>query len=398
MTHKELVTKALNFKNFLNSISPVIPWALFNIVARKSVNLLILSSTGNSHGLCFPFYYYRKELYKLYGIRCREHISDDLEEKRSMLKKFEGEIVFVSMPLRINGKILSSQQAVEFFSRLALTKRTFKIVFFDCSDSASSQFWGVLPYVDLYLTPFVFRDPLNYQKQFRGGNIVADYLSKRFHIEPTIKNEYWDELFTSEFPVDNADKLLVSWNWVLWRKLVNTFKSQHFVCLGHGSRNIDILCRVNPYSGWCQFHRSQCCKSLNKLIGNYKIVASEKKVDFQSYVSELENSKIMFSPFGYGEICPKDFEAVMKGCLLIKPSVEHLETYPQIHVPYETYVPVKWDLTDLHEKVTFYLENDDERQKLVQQASKVFGEFFSKDGFLVKIKEILLKLGLGSTH
>lgn len=213
-----------------------------------------------------------------------------------------------------------------------------------------------------------------------------------------MENEYYDEIFSTPFPSEHFDKLFISWNWALWRRLVKFFEDHCVECPQQQLRNIDVHCRINPYAGWCHFHRHQSCDTLRELSGEYNVIASSEKIEFPRYVRELKNSKIMFSPFGFGEICPKDFEAIMNGCLLIKPSVEHLNTYPQTHVAYQTYVPVKWDLSDLKEKVIFYLKNDDEREKIVFQAFKTYAEFFRNNGFLAKMEEILQFLGFSISY
>jgi glycosyltransferase involved in cell wall biosynthesis len=128
------------------------------------------------------------------------------------------------------------------------------------------------------------------------------------------------------------------------------------------------------------------------LSNDYSVISDLNKVSIAQYYSELEDSKILFSPFGWGEICPKDFEAVMKGCLLVKPSVEHLNTGLSFHVPYETYVPVAWDLSDLKEKIQYYLSHSEEREKIVATAAARYEEYFANTTFLELIRSILKKI------
>ena len=64
----------------------------------------------------------------------------------------------------------------------------------------------------------------------------------------------------------------------------------------------------------------------------------------------------VLSPFGYGEICFRDFEAVLSGALLLKPDCGHLETWPDIYGE-GTYVPLDWMASDLHFKSAEVLED-----------------------------------------
>lgn len=117
----------LNFKNYLDNLRMKVCRPLHSKVPGKPINALVLSSPGNSHGLCFPFYYYRNDLYRKFNILFLEHTSADLEQKGRMIDQFDGDIVFISMPLRVNGKILSNQKACKFFQTLDRKKKDLKL-------------------------------------------------------------------------------------------------------------------------------------------------------------------------------------------------------------------------------------------------------------------------------
>jgi spore maturation protein CgeB len=100
-------------------------------------------------------------------------------------------------------------------------------------------------------------------------------------------------------------------------------------------------------------------------------------------------SKICISPFGYGEICWRDFEAILCGCLLIKPDMSHVETNPDIFMAGQTYVPVKWDFSDLEEKCAYYLAHDDERERIAAGAFNVLDDFYKNGGFIKSLTALL---------
>jgi hypothetical protein len=48
--------------------------------------------------------------------------------------------------------------------------------------------------------------------------------------------------------------------------------------------------------------------------------------------------------------------------------MSHLITYPNVYIPYETYVPLDWDGGDLLEKAKRYLKDERERNRIAQNA------------------------------
>ena len=81
-------------------------------------------------------------------------------------------------------------------------------------------------------------------------------------------------------------------------------------------------------------------------------------------------SRICVSPFGFGEICWRDFEAILFGCLLVKPDMGHVRTQPNVFVPGLTYVPVRWDYADLEEVCAAYLADEPRRLSVTSAARR----------------------------
>ena len=106
-----------------------------------------------------------------------------------------------------------------------------------------------------------------------------------------------------------------------------------------------------------------------------------EKIGKDAFLEELGNSKIGLSPFGWGEICHRDFEIMIKGALLIKPAMEHIKTWPEWYIPEQTYCSVSWDMMDLIDKMSYYLENPYERLKIAQNAQELYFKY-QEDGQL----------------
>jgi len=115
----------------------------------------------------------------------------------------------------------------------------------------------------------------------------------------------------------------------------------------------------------------------------------QDSVNFRKYLTDIGKSKITFSPFGYGEICWRDYEAFALGSLLIKPDMSHLICNPEIFIPYETYIPISWDFSDFNEKFRYYINNQSERIRIAKNAFDVGYDFHKNREFLSHIGELL---------
>ena len=90
-------------------------------------------------------------------------------------------------------------------------------------------------------------------------------------------------------------------------------------------------------------------KKMLELIMNLRDITHPdvyKKISREEYLEELKHSKSIASPFGWGECCLRDFEAFYNRAILLKPSMEHCVTYPDLYKPFETYIPINWDFSD----------------------------------------------------
>jgi hypothetical protein len=73
-------------------------------------------------------------------------------------------------------------------------------------------------------------------------------------------------------------------------------------------------------------HRRAVIPAIKKLGLN--VVATNEAVPPVDYYELLLRSKIVVSPYGVGESCLRDWEAVFAGCVLVKPRCDHVERFP----------------------------------------------------------------------
>ena len=110
----------------------------------------------------------------------------------------------------------------------------------------------------------------------------------------------------------------------------------------HNLDNLGIMGRItnNGYNTSVGFQRKLITKQLNA-----KNIET-KKISYSQYIGQMDKYSSFISPFGWGEICFRDFESIILGKLLIKPNCDHIITWPNIYQE-NMYLPLDWDLSDL---------------------------------------------------
>ncbi|MGA8259110.1 MAG: glycosyltransferase [Arenicellales bacterium] len=259
-----------------------------------------------------------------------------------------------------------------------------RLVYWDTHASTYARNFDLLDAVDVYVRRNLFRDMTLHEASYRGGRIFAE-----FFVDYLDLREEWCGTVTLD--PRYRDKIVLGWDIAgqdyIERALERSQSERHDA----RARPIDVCCRIgiNPnHSKWYVGHRRAVLQRLQSLDG-FVVVATDQKLPKTAYLEELESSKIVVSPFGWGEVCWRDFEAVACGCLLVKPSMEHVATYPFYYRDRETYVSVRWDLEDLGDKIRYYLAHDRERRCIVRNATEALAQYFRDETYARKLAEII---------
>ncbi len=256
-------------------------------------------------------------------------------------------------------------------------KSKIKLFYCDNYDSTAPIKKEVLPYIDFYLKNMLLKDRALYKNIFYGGRIHTDFYNRQFGIND--KNILYSDSIPEE---DYTNKIKVSWNYGLanygfvgrriaglYAKLPFKFflNSPQFFQKPEKLRSNDVFCRISTnYSReTVAFHRLLLKKKLEE---NFDI----GKVSIYKYIQEIKNSKIVISPFGWGEFSLRDFETFISGGILIKPDMEHLETYPNFYIPNETFIPFKWDFSDINEIIHDTISNYKYRIDIAKNAQEKY--------------------------
>jgi hypothetical protein len=330
----------------------------------------------------YPFSTYRTSLRrKLNLVSTHLRLNDTIRAPSWLLPHFE--MIIVKLSYRTD-----PADALAIIQTLKRSARGRKLIYFDGDDDICIQWPQILPYVDAYVKKHVFRDRTRYLQKYAGKSNLHDYVHRKYSYVFTTRdygNPWEKQLMISEsgpVPAEYLDKIVLGVDLagddVIWN-LYNKVKNAKEIV----PKEFDIIFRGSVTKGTIVYHlRGGIEPVLREMDGLFRIIIPTKRVPRDEYYREMMRSRICISPFGYGEICWRDYEAVLCRSLLIKPNMDHVETYPDVFQPYKTYVPVEWDFSDLREKCEYYLNHDTERERIVEAAYGVLDEFYRTEGFV----------------
>ncbi|MCM2268744.1 MAG: glycosyltransferase [Thermoanaerobaculia bacterium] len=276
-----------------------------------------------------------------------------------------------------------------------LRRRFGRLVWLDGQDSTMrEQFW-VTPYVDLTLRRSLVHQRALYGRPCLQGRLHAEAVRRRLaprcgpwrHALGLLAGErpalaalslarIWHSarraspyvVAGERFP-ERAGAVAVGWNLALGDGLLREAKVRGATA---APRDIDLFCRARVgfrgLPAWYSLDRLAAVGAARRLGRRWRVVASTGHLPRDRYFAEMERARLAISPFGWGEVCWRDFEAILCGCLLVKPSMRHVETWPDVYRPFETYLPVRWDWSDLATVCRPYLEDESLRRRLADAA------------------------------
>jgi hypothetical protein len=239
---------------------------------------------------------------------------------------------------------------------------------------------------------------------FKQSNAIYLFKNNLLKDRNLYKNKYvngryfWGEgnYNCEDFEKYESKILLSGFNWL------NTYgydinlmsynnKKLYDVCclIGLSKENLEHELRTDEHYNKPRY---QLFEEIKKLKCN--VVTTEKtgKLEKSQYFNLLSNSKICISPYGYGEIAIRDIEAILAGCLIIKPDMSFVDTSPNIYNE-DICVFCKPDYSDLNEKIEYILSNYNSLyEKYYFNIKKNINEEFSKNKLIFKYYNIFKNL------
>jgi hypothetical protein len=268
------------------------------------------------------------------------------------------------------------EEQIEFLEKLRL--KYDKLIYFDDNDGSESHFLHLLNYFDLYFKKQIFSNIQLYKTNFYGNRIYGEYYHKSFGVNEA---PLPDPLPKLKDPKD-LSKIKVFWNLAFgqYPVSINKTKAAKKFYPFFGASVMELLStkfpeRSVPQPSLAMCHARFSSNGYRDSVGFQRKLFLEKiennklflqgRIKPRQYNEEVKKVQAILSPFGWGEICFRDMEAIFNGAILIKPQMDHIETWPNLFVPEETYLPVKWDGTDLVETVDNLL-SDPARMKEIR--------------------------------
>ena len=99
-----------------------------------------------------------------------------------------------------------------------------------------------------------------------------------------------------------------------------------------------------------ELHRKQAIDIVESWRGP-KMVGAGRTRQYDDYSNTMRDSHCVLSPWGWGEPCFRDVEAMLSGAVLIKPWSDYVEGWPDVYAS-DKYLSCEPDFSDVHEIVT----------------------------------------------
>lgn len=316
----------------------------------------------------FPFIYYAHEFLQRFNAEFAYIPTDSVVEDDNALLP-GADIAILQVWFDVDRDKLRS-----LLHRIKRKSPGCSVAFFDSFAPADLRLAATLgDDISYYVKKSILKDHSIYARATRGDTHLEEYYSKLYDLTP--------DMVSWNVPPGFLQKVRLGPNFFTAPFFLSEFDNDALPDF-EARRQVDLHARLGSREeGWYGLMRKSAIRAVDKLDGSIDAV-SGFGVSRKHFMSEMSASKICFSPFGHGELCWRDVEAMLSGSLLLKPDMSHLETAPDIYVPYETYAPLRWDFSDLQDVVDRWLRDDNERLRVTQNAYALISDYVRERRFL----------------
>lgn len=333
-----------------------------------SVNILTKGfETPNGLAFLFPIILFRKVLREKFEIKIYFRITKSIEDC---------DILLIESKFYRNKWKDSKKEIIKQFN--SWKRKNIKVIFCDTTDSSSWIKSDILAYVYKYAKGQLLKNKDLYLKKIYANRVYAEYYFKNKKVSD-IKEEY-----STPIKKSNLSKLCLSWNSglanysifspIIYKytpsflsKLIFKFSNQ-FVS-PYEKRDL-INCRFGSkyHLKSIRYQRDQ----MKKILKGY---LQTDKLNRLSYFNEMKRTLLSIVPFGYGEITLKDFESFLNGCILMKPRMNHMETWPNFYIPEQTFISFPWNFDGLQKKIEEVLIEPKKFLRVSQRGQDIYKKY-----------------------
>ena len=267
-----------------------------------------------------------------------------------------------------------------------------KLIYFDTSDSTSILHPKLINYVNVYCKGQILKDLNQYKYKYYGNRIFTHFAYKNFGIiDDNIS-------FSEKLDTERLEKIKIHWNsGILNHSLAGKLYSNIYGTLPinkllnypkiktyHKRKKLFFTMTTSYNRNTIAWHRKY---ALEKIF----VKQNFKRLNFFDYYKYLSESEICLSPFGWGEINYRDFEAFTYAALLIKPDMRHLSTWPEFYDS-KNFVSYNWACTDLKEKIDNIIKHGDNFKLIANSAQKNYLDFLNSKNLNLQIYQRIIDI------
>jgi hypothetical protein len=283
---------------------------------------------------------------------------------------------------------------------LELRKNYSKIIYFDDSASATSISFFAFPYVDQYWKRACLSDTNLYKKKFYGGHLFSDYYHSEFGVDD-LDQKYFNPVIHNDV---DLNKLKISWNIGIGVYPLNkdNLLDRYYKYIRKILTGMTIIPSIEPIyyliSHYFEIIKKELEKEVhfdNKIkkfssrfvsanyrnsIGHQRNLLIKQTSNNKNYLTghkskreftqETFNVFGVLSPFGWGEVCYRDFEAAIGGSYLIKPNMSHIDTWPNLYKK-DMYHSLSWDLNEI-DKLEYLFDQTEKCESAVNKTRREY--------------------------
>ena len=322
----------------------------------------------------YPLTFYERELRQSFGMRLNLVATQALTRADPAVAP-QVKRVFVQAPLNAEGESVATlMQAVQRACPNAA------ICYLDWMAPIDVRHAGVLdPFIDSYITKQTFRNPSQFKAEFVGDSNLSDYYFRRMG-KPMSSSCY-------AFPEGFEAKLILGSNFGFSPQMLDMFR--HTMPAAQ-RRDIELHARMATKGvDWYRFMREEALQAALAVRDAGVHCLIEGRVKRPAFFAEMRRSELCYSPFGYGEVCWRDYEAFATGAVLLKPNMSHVRTFPEVFLPGKTYVPLRWDSSDLLPQVQQALADVPGRQRMRETAFELMHQHVIREEPRLPFEQVL---------